>query len=398
MKNGGLNLQKKIRFYLIIFLLIPAIFLSSICFIPKTPLYAQSLEDELEQVKKDKEETQKKIEEVKKQESAYLKDVKAVETQLLESLSQLDDLNDRLSEAKADIDKTTIDLVLKEQELKEIEEELTAKAAILNDRVASIYKYGDGNFLAIILKSEDFVEFVSRFKLMTLLASEDSKVIEEIKDKREANLNVKKIILELRDKQQQKKEQVENLVSQAEAKQAEIEGIYDEKSDLLSKTRSDKNALLALEKQYENKEAEINRILESYRYGNAPGGKFLWPVSSYISSGFGWRIHPILGYKRFHSGIDLPAPTGTPVKSADSGQVISAGYDGGYGYSILVYHGGGVATVYAHLSRILVSVGQNVERGQIIGSVGSTGLATGPHLHFEVRINGVAQNPVQYLQ
>jgi len=365
---------------------------------PKTSLYAQSLEEELEQIKKQKEETEQKIEEVKKQESVYLKDVKAVETDLLQSLSQLDDLNDKLSEAKSDVDKTTIELVLKEQELKEIEKELADKISILNNRVTSIYKRGNGNLLEVILKSEDFLEFVSRLKLMTLLASEDAAIIKEIKDKREANLNIKKTILGLREKQEQTKEEVEKLVIQAETKQSEIEDIYSEKSDLLAKTRADKNALLALEREFENKEAEINRILESYKYGNAPGGKFLWPVSSYISSGFGWRIHPILGYKRFHSGIDLVASSGTPVKSADGGEVISAVYDGGYGYSILVYHGGGVATFYAHLSRVLVSTGQRVEKGQVIGNVGSTGWATGPHLHFEVRINGAAQNPLEYLQ
>ena len=128
-------------------------------------------------------------------------------------------VNDRLTEAKSDIDRTTIELVLKEQELKEIEEELADKISILNDRVASVYKYGDGNVFEIILESEDFLEFVSRLKLMTLLASEDAEVIKEIKDKREANLNIKKTILELREKQKQKKEEEEKFVNQAEIKQ-----------------------------------------------------------------------------------------------------------------------------------------------------------------------------------
>ena len=99
-----------------------------------------------------------------------------------------------------------------------------------------------------------------------------------------------------------------------------------------------------------------------------------------------------------HTGIDIAAPRGTPVKAADGGQVIQASYDSGYGNCILVYHGGGMATWYAHLQGFNCSVGQNVSKGQVIGFVGSTGLATGPHLHFEVRINGVPQNPMQYLQ
>jgi murein DD-endopeptidase MepM/ murein hydrolase activator NlpD len=153
-----------------------------------------------------------------------------------------------------------------------------------------------------------------------------------------------------------------------------------------------------MQKDLEIRESEITRILESYKYGNAPGDKFMWPVAGRVSSGFGMRRHPILGTMRMHTGIDIVAPNGTLVKAADGGQIIQAGYDGGYGYSIIVYHGGGFSTVYAHLSRILVAVGQNVARGEVIGLVGATGWATGPHLHFEVRINGAAQNPIQFLQ
>lgn len=177
-----------------------------------------------------------------------------------------------------------------------------------------------------------------------------------------------------------------------------MEGIYEEKSQLLSDTRANKNALIAMDKEFEIKESEIVRILESYKYGNVPGGKFMWPVAGRVASGFGMRFHPILGYMRMHTGLDIVAPSGTIVKAADGGEIIQAGYDGGYGNSIVVYHGGGYATWYAHLSRILVSVGQTVGRGEVIGLVGATGLATGPHLHFEVRINGAAQNPLGFLQ
>ncbi len=361
-------------------------------------LLAQSLEEELEQVKKDREETQKKIQEAKKQEQAALSEVKVVEEELLTSLSQLDTLNDKLAKAKKDIDDTTIDLVMKEDELRKIDDELNKKVAILNGRVASIYKSNNNNILEILLKAEDFIEFISRLKLMNILAQQDLEIVKEIKDKKTANLNIKKGILDLREQQKERKEEITDLVSQAESKQDEIESIYDEKNGLLSNARANKNNLIAIEKEYEIKEAEITRILESYKYGNAPGSKFMWPVAGRLISGFGMRHHPILGYMRFHSGLDLAAPNGTLIKSADGGEVIYAGYDGGYGYSIMVYHGGGFATWYAHCSRILVSVGQAVARGQVIGLVGSTGLATGPHLHFEVRINGGAKNPLEYLE
>jgi len=392
------KINKNTAIKLVIFVLMLSIMVSSIVVVPRHNLYAQTLEEELAQIKKEREEANKKIEEVKKQEQAYLKQVNDVETQLLTSLSQLNDLNTKLAEAKSDIDKTTIELVLKEQDLNKIDEELDGKIAILNDRVASIYKNRDGNILEILLKAEDFIEFISRLKLMNMIAQQDAEIIKAIKDKRTSNLSIKKAILDLREKQKDKQAEVAKLVSQAEEKQAEVEGIYNEKANLLSTTRANKNALIYMQKDLEIREAEVTRILESYKYGNAPGDKFMWPVAGFIRSGFGMRRHPILGMVRMHAGIDLVAPYGALVKAADGGQIIQAGYDGGYGYSIVVYHGGGFATWYAHLSRILVAVGQNVSRGQVIGLVGATGLATGPHLHFEVRINGAAQNPLEYLQ
>lgn len=392
------KINKNTAIKLAIFLLMLSIMASSIVIVPRHNLYAQTLEEELAQIKKEREEANKKIEEVRKQEQAYLKQVNEVETQLLTSLSQLDDLNTKLAEAKSDIDKTTIELVLKEQDLNKIEDELDGKIAILNSRVASIYKNRDSNILEILLKAEDFIEFISRLKLMSLIAQQDAEIIKEIKDKRTSNLTIKKAILDLREKQKDRQTEVAKLVSQAEKKQAEVEGIYNEKSNLLSNTRTNKNALISMQKDLEIREAQVTRILESYKYGNAPGDKFIWPVAGRIASGFGMRRHPILGTMRMHAGIDLVAPSGTLVKAADGGQIIQAGYDGGYGYSIVVYHGGGFATWYAHLSRILVAVGQNVSRGEVIGLVGATGWATGPHLHFEVRINGASQNPLGFLQ
>jgi murein DD-endopeptidase MepM/ murein hydrolase activator NlpD len=388
------RIVSKFLIILIIFFLVSGPFI----IIPSQNLTAQSLDDELTQIKKEREEAKKKIEEVKKQEQNYLQQVNQVESQLIGALSQLDELNNKLAVAKSNVDRTTIELMLRQEELKKIEEDLNQKISILNNRVASIYKHKSGNIFEILFRTKDFIEFVSTLKLMTLIAQQDTKIIREIKEERTANLNIKQGILDLREKQSQVKDEVARLVGLAEKKKGEVEEIYTEKNSLLSETRADKNALLGMEKQLEIKESEITRILESYKYGNAPGGKFMWPVASRVRSGFGWRMHPIFHVNRFHAGIDLPAPNGTLVKAADGGEIIQAGYDSGYGLSIMVYHGGGFATWYAHLSSILVSPGQIVARGQVIGLVGATGWATGPHLHFEVRINGVAQNPLIYLQ
>ncbi|MCL5073545.1 MAG: hypothetical protein M1308_22020, partial [Actinobacteria bacterium] len=278
-KNNYINIKiKSIKTavnILAIILILTSILISPI---PGNYLTAQSLDEDLQNIKKEKEEVKKKVEEVKKQEQSCLVEVNKVETQLVDSLSQLNDLHDRLLDVKSSIDKTTIDLVIKEQELKEINEELKEKTGLLNQRISNIYKNGNHNILEVLLKTESFIEFISRAKLMGLVARQDSEILQDIKDKRTANLNVKRTILDLREKQRERKEEISRLVSQAEEKQKEIESIYNEKNGLLSKVRADKNALLAIENDLEKKEAEISRILESYRYGSTPG-KFIWPVA-----------------------------------------------------------------------------------------------------------------------
>ena len=117
-----------------------------------------------------------------------------------------------------------------------------------------------------------------------------------------------------------------------------------------------------------------------------------------VTSGFGSRWHPVLGGYRFHAGIDLAAPTGTAIVATSPGAVVAAGWCGGYGQCVTIDHGGGVMTLYGHLSRIDVAPGQQIARGQSIGLVGSTGRLTGPHLHYEVRVNGMAVNPADYLR
>ncbi len=128
----------------------------------------------------------------------------------------------------------------------------------------------------------------------------------------------------------------------------------------------------------------------------APGA-LNWPVTGTITSPFGYRPNPFGGGMEFHQGLDIAAPTGTTVTAAAGGTIISAGWYGGYGNYILIDHGGGMATGYGHLSQIFVSAGQQVQKGQAIGAVGSTGMSTGPHLHFEVRINGKPTDPAAYL-
>jgi len=171
---------------------------------------------------------------------------------------------------------------------------------------------------------------------------------------------------------------------------------------MIGRLRTDRRALEAAETQLA-KDSQNIALLIQQRVGNQHGitlrgtGQMVLPCAAPITSGFGWRMHPILGYERFHSGIDFGADYGTLIAAADSGTVIFAGWYGGYGTAVIIDHGNGITTLYGHTSELYVTEGQTVQRGQAIATVGSTGLSTGPHLHFEVRQAGEPVDPTAYL-
>lgn len=148
----------------------------------------------------------------------------------------------------------------------------------------------------------------------------------------------------------------------------------------------------------EQEQARVERLIEqeASKVGEAPG-ILVRPVPGAITSVFGMRWHPILGYSRMHTGVDMSAPYGQEIKAGGSGRVILAGPYGGYGNTVIIDHGGGMTTLYAHQSSLNVSYGQEVAAAEIIGYVGTSGLSTGPHLHFEVRLNGTPVNPASYI-
>ena len=310
-------------------------------------------------------------------------------------LEELEDLTKKLDKSKTDISDMTIDIALKKEELKKIETEIQEKTEILNKRVAEIYKKGNSSSIDVIFKSIGFIDFFTRLKMVSAIAQQDIDTINEIKEKKQKLIESQKNIIKMHEEETRQKKELEKLIEESQKKKNELEKIYSQKKELLTIATANKEALLILERQLDQKQAEITKVLENYNYGTSPTGKLMWPVYGKLSSGFGNR-KSYSGSVRFHAGIDIWAPTGSQIFAAESGQVLKAEYHGGYGYSILIYHGGNLATFYAHLSGFAVSVGQTVQKGQVIGYVGTTGYTTGPHLHFEVRINGNVQNPLNY--
>ena len=160
---------------------------------------------------------------------------------------------------------------------------------------------------------------------------------------------------------------------------------------------SDNLTELILEKVAAAQAAEAKMAREEALRAARASGKMLFPSQGPITSQFGSRFHPVLGYSRFHAGTDFGAATGTPIQASETGIVLFAGWYGGYGNAVILDHGGGMTTLYAHASRLYVGEGETVKKGDAIAAIGSTGLSTGPHLHFEVRRNGEPVDPMSYL-
>lgn len=197
----------------------------------------------------------------------------------------------------------------------------------------------------------------------------------------------------------------------AAVEQARLQELRQQQAGTLAAARAAEAAETAALAEVRARKGEFERRLAEMQntsrgvgaiLGERPGGGFApgalrMPASGPITSPFGWRVHPIYGDRRLHAGIDIGAPQGAPVVAAAGGTVVIAGTQGGYGNAVVIDHGGGLATLSAHLSRISVRVGQQVDAAQQVGAVGSTGNSTGPHLHFEVRLNGAPVDPMPYL-
>jgi murein DD-endopeptidase MepM/ murein hydrolase activator NlpD len=248
---------------------------------------------------------------------------------------------------------------------------------------------------AVLLQSQNLNQFLDRRRQLKLVYQSDQQIL------RETKLDAEQIDQQ-RNQVEQKKNEIALLNQQLLLQKSDFEMQASSQKNLITRLKSDRRALEVAETQLEHDSHSIGSLIRQ-RIGTQTGialrgtGQMVYPCSGEITSGFGWRMHPILGYQRFHSGIDFGADYGTVIHAADRGTVIFAGWYGGYGNAVIIDHGNNLTTLYGHTSELYVSEGQVVQRGQAIAAVGSTGLSTGPHLHFEVRNNGEPVNPIAYL-
>lgn len=249
---------------------------------------------------------------------------------------------------------------------------------------------------AVLLQSQNLNEFLDRRRQLRSVYQSDRAMLTSLKQETEH-------IERQRNQIEQKKNEVALLTQQLQVQKLEFEAQAGSQEAMIARLRTDRRALEAAETQLMNDSQAIAGLIQQRMAARQGGiafrgtGQFGFPSAGPVTSGFGWRTHPILGYERFHSGVDFGAEYGSVITAADNGAVIFAGWYGGYGNAVIIDHGNGLSTLYGHASELYVSEGQAVKRGQAIAAVGSTGLSTGPHLHFEVRQNGEPVDPLAYL-
>ncbi len=332
-------------------------------------------------------------------------------------LNQLRKLNQIIVKKNAEIRLIDLKIAKLDKSIKRLKKEindLTAKVLntreLLKERVVAMYKYGGVGRWQLLMSASNTVDLMNRFYFIRRLAQKDEEMIKmlqrdlELLRKKQAELSLRqkelskqkeKLLKEKRYYYSQLKKR-DKLLREIRNKRQFYEKAYKEFLKTQKELEENIKKLLA-EKRKRQQAKTAKSVLLKKRITPPKYGRMLWPVKGRVVSPFGVREHPFFHTKVMHTGIDIKASYGTAVRAAATGDVLYAGWVKGYGQVVILDHGGGITTVYAHLSKILVDEGQRVRMGDIIGRVGRTGLATGSHLHFEVRVNGEAVNPMKYL-
>lgn len=282
----------------------------------------------------------------------------------------------------------------KEQDIVKLTEEIEVNNQTLEDRLRTMYKKGTSGYLEVILNSEDLMDALTRVDMIQRIVQSDVDLLKKIAEQKQE-------VEEIHASLEQEKTEVVTVQNNVLAKKGQVALASQTKEAYMSNLNHDIKQIQYMEEKMEAQSSQIEKdILAAQRAVEYAGGEMLWPLPGNfkISSPYGKRSDPITGVWTSHGGTDIAGPYGASIVSANDGVVIFAGWHYSYGNYVIVDHGGGISTLYGHASKLLVSAGQTVSRGQKIAQCGSTGYSTGNHLHFEVRINGVRTDPMKYLK
>lgn len=283
-----------------------------------------------------------------------------------------------------------------EVELEKVTEEYSQQKKSLEKKLVASYKAGETRYLDMLLQSSSLSEFLSNYYMVERIVSLDNELLVRTSDQKES-LELAKIELK------KQKKQLNETTEESRNKSTSLENMKTMKNMYINQLSEEEQKyttdIINMQTEIKKVEAEILEAASLNVGFDYVGGEMAWPVPGYtrITSKFGMRTHPITGVYKLHTGTDISAPLGASFIAANDGVVVKSEMNGAYGNMIMINHGGGVSTLYAHGSERLVEVGQEVKRGDEVLKVGSTGYSTGPHAHFEVRINGQYVDPIPYI-
>lgn len=355
--------------------------------------------------------------------SELLKETRALDERIDALAGQLADLAPKIDEAsgrtarlQAEVGKLRSRIQDKEREITRTQAELERQQKLLAARMTSSYKQGGSFFIDLLLEARDIRDLIARTALVQRVISDNERIAADLADtrttleaQREALDRDLETVSTKRTEAATVEKQLKDLRAQRRGAMNEQKQVQSAKLELVKENKANAERLrkIAAEEEAESARIEAELRKRSSAGSGVYNGVMAWPVPGFyrVSSPYGYRIHPIFGTRKLHTGIDVGRDGGRSIDGAaivasGDGEVIYAGYRGGYGNTVMVDHGNGVVTLYAHQRSggIRVGVGQRVSKGDTIGTVGSTGYSTGPHLHFEVRVNGAPVDPMPYLR
>ena len=354
---------------------------------------AETLTEKQQQVQERREEAEQKLTYVQEDLSAAIVKIQELDDQIRQSESEIESLNGEVENLETQIEELTT-------KIEQVEKNYNDNEALLEERLVTMYEVGETKYLDILFNSAGIMDFLSNYYIIQQMIESDTILLDEIEQEKEEieksknSLEEQKASIKLK---KAKKEQLAVITQNNKTlKEQAVANLSEEEIQLQQKIE-----------EYKSEESKIEALIKlatnEYEYtGDYTGGVMAWPIAksgTYITSAYGVREHPIQGVIKQHTGIDIGnAGFGAPVIAAADGVVTMAGYYGGYGNCVIINHGNGISTLYGHGQKILTEVGKEVKKGDLILEVGSTGNSTGPHLHFEVRINGSCVDPMPYLQ
>lgn len=327
-----------------------------------------------------------------------------VNGELTDNLKQIQKLDESIQSSEESIEKLNDEITKEENEIKQIENELEkitkkydTQKALLDERLIEMYENDNVNYLDVILKSKSFSDFISNYYIISELTEYDMDLLETV-DEQRRKIEQKKLVMSSR------KESLEQEKETQKKTQLALSNTKVLRKNYMLKLSQKEQDLQAKIDEYNNQvnqiEEEIKKLSATASFGeDYRGGTMQWPIYGHytITSDYGMRTHPITGVYKLHTGVDISATIGSDFTAIADGIVVKAEYNGAYGNMVVIDHGGKVQTLYAHGSQIIAQVGQEVKARDIVLKVGSTGYSTGPHAHFEVRVNGLPVNPLDYV-